>query len=94
MNFKRESNVMNVMEPIVGNMFEDRFVRPGLLECACDKCQLDIVLLTLNHLPPHYTSSQAGEAYIKAIYQETQLQSDVLREITNAVKVIQDKPNH
>lgn len=94
MNFSRELSILNVMEPIVSHTLADHFVKTGLLKCNCDKCQLDIVLLALNHLPPHYTSSQTGEAYIKAIYQEPQLQSDVLREIANAVKVITDKPNH
>ncbi|BBI35376.1 late competence development ComFB family protein [Cohnella abietis] len=90
----RDLSILNVMEPIVSHLFEDNYVKTGALKCACDKCQLDIILLTLNHLTPHYTSSQAGEAYIKAHYLEPQLQSDVLREITNAVKVIEEHPNH
>ncbi|MFD0670682.1 late competence development ComFB family protein [Cohnella sp. GCM10027633] len=94
MIFSRELSIMNVMEPIVSNIFEDHFMKPGLLSCACDKCQIDIVVLALNHLPPRYTSSQAGEAYIKATYQDPQLQSDILRELTNAVKVIELRPNH
>ncbi|MFC5529243.1 late competence development ComFB family protein [Cohnella yongneupensis] len=94
MIFSRELSILNVMEPIVSNIFEDHFVKAGILTCACEKCQIDIVLLALNHLPPRYTSSQAGEAYIKATYQEPQLQSDVLRELAKAVKVIEERPNH
>ncbi|QMV41187.1 late competence development ComFB family protein [Cohnella cholangitidis] len=94
MIFSRDLSILNVMEPIVSNLFEDNYVKTGALKCDCDKCQIDIILLTLNHVPPHYTSSQAGEAYIKALYLDPQLQSDVLREITNAVKVIEERPNH
>jgi competence protein ComFB len=94
MIFSRDLPILNAMEPIVGNLFEDNYVKTGILKCDCEKCQIDIILLSLNHVPPHYTSSQAGEAYIKALYLEPQLQSDVLRELTKAVKVIEERPNH
>ncbi|WP_239618553.1 late competence development ComFB family protein [Cohnella mopanensis] len=94
MIFSRDLSILNAMEPIVSNLFEDNYVKTGALKCDCEKCQIDIILLTLNHVAPHYTSSQTGEAYIKALYQEPQLQSDILREITNAVKVIAERPNH
>ncbi|RED51725.1 late competence development ComFB family protein [Cohnella lupini] len=94
MMFSRDLSILNVMEPIVSNLFEDNYLKTNGLKCDCEKCQIDIVLLTLNHVPPHYTSSQAGEAYIKALYQEPQLQSDILRELTKAVQVIQERPNH
>lgn len=94
MKLLRELSILNVMEPIITNLFEEYYVKTGTLTCDCEKCQLDILLLTLNHVRPHYTSSQAGEAYIKAHYLEPQLQSDVLRELTNSVKVIAERPNH
>lgn len=94
MLFSRDLSIMNVMEPIVSDLFEANYVKTRSLKCDCEKCQLDIVLLTLNHVTPHYTSSQTGEAYIKASYMNSQLQSDVLREITQAVKVIEENPNH
>jgi competence protein ComFB len=94
MLFSRDLSIMNVMEPIVSNLFNDNYVKTRALKCDCEKCQLDIVLLTLNHVTPHYTSSQTGEAYIKASYLNSQLQTDVLREITQAVKIIEEKPNH
>jgi competence protein ComFB len=94
MNFSREASILNAMEPIVSQLFDDNYVKTNILKCSCDKCQMDIILLALNHLKPHYTSTQAGEAYIKALYMEPQLQSDVLREITESVKVIEVRPNH
>ncbi|WP_186438212.1 late competence development ComFB family protein [Cohnella terricola] len=94
MFFSRELSIFNAMEPIVSDLFEDHYVKTGILACDCEKCQMDIILLALNHIPPHYTSSQTGEAYIKALYQEPQLQSDVLRELTKAVQVIKISPRH
>jgi competence protein ComFB len=94
MNISKESSVLNVMEPIISQLFNDNYVKTNIIECACEKCQMDIILLTLNHMKPHYTSTQAGEAYIKALFMNPQLQSDVLREITQSVKVIEEHPNH
>lgn len=94
MKWSKELPVLNAMEPIVADMFENHFLKPELMKCACDKCKLDVLLLALNHLPPRYTSTQAGEAYIKAQYMEPQLQSDVLQELARAVQVIERNPNH
>ncbi|SDX31522.1 late competence development ComFB family protein [Paenibacillus sp. CF384] len=94
MNYSGDLSVLNAMEPIVVSVLEEHYVKTGILKCGCDRCKLDILLLTLNHLPTHYTSSQQGEAYIKAYYLNPQQQSDVLREITEAVKVIELKPHH
>lgn len=90
----RSLPVVNAMEPIVIDLFEERYLKERTLECDCEKCQLDILLLTLNQLPPRYTSSQAGEAYIKALYLNPQLQSDILKVLTQAVDVIKDRPSH
>ncbi|MFC5407037.1 late competence development ComFB family protein [Cohnella soli] len=89
-----KSPVLNAMEPIVSHMFEDHFEKTGVLKCACERCQADILALALNHLPPRYTSTQAGEAYVKALFQEPQLQSDILRELASAVQVIEQNPSH
>lgn len=83
----------NAMEPIVSNLFE-QYLKTHRLSCDCDKCKLDILLLALNHLQPRYSSSQSGEAFVKALFMETQLQSDVLMEITKAAAVIEQNPMH
>ncbi|MFC5702571.1 late competence development ComFB family protein [Cohnella faecalis] len=94
MKLSQELSVLNAMEPIVISTFETHMLGSASLSCSCNKCQLDIVLLALNHLPPRYTSSQAGEAYIKAQYMDPQLQSDVLKELAKAASVIGSNPNH
>ncbi|MBB6673684.1 late competence development ComFB family protein [Cohnella nanjingensis] len=94
MELSRAASVLNVMEPIVINTFKEHILTNRTLKCDCEKCRLDIVVLTLNHLQPHYTSTQAGEAYIKALFMNTQLQSDVIQELTRALQVVEDNPNH
>jgi competence protein ComFB len=94
MKFAQDLSILNVMERIVIHMFEDNYLKTQTLKCDCDKCQLDIVLLTLNHLTPHYTSSQVGEAYIKASYLNHQLRSDILKELIQSVMIIEEHPNH
>lgn len=94
MYYSGDLRVTNALEPIVVDIMEEHFVKTGVLKCECDNCKLDILLLTLNHLGAHYTSSQEGEAYIKAHYMNPQQQSDVLREITNSVQIVELKPHH
>ncbi|WP_276355574.1 late competence development ComFB family protein [Cohnella caldifontis] len=90
----RELPVLNAMEPIVIQLFEDNYLKERALVCDCDRCQLDILLLALNQLPPKYTSTQTGEAYIKALYLNPQLKSDILKVLTQAVQVIENNPSH
>jgi competence protein ComFB len=94
MRLTRELSVLNAMEPIVIQLFEDRYLKERTLVCDCKRCQLDILLLTLNQLPPKYTSTQEGEAYIKALYLNPQFQSDILKVLTQSVQVIENRPNH
>ncbi|WEK53516.1 MAG: late competence development ComFB family protein [Candidatus Cohnella colombiensis] len=87
-------SIVNIMEPIVIHIFEDTYLKHKTLKCSCDKCQLDIILLTLNHLPPHYTSTLLGETYVKTEYMTTQTQSDVLSALARAAQIIEERPNH
>ena len=86
--------VFNVNETLVRQLLEDDFVKTGRLVCACQRCQDDIVALALNGLPTRYAVSAAGEAYYKSDFLSSQLQSDVLRELTLAVATVGDYPHH
>jgi len=84
--------IINAMETIVKNLFVE-FQKNYRLKCACDECQTDILVLTLNRIPPKYVSSQTGELYIKTLYLNSQLQSDVLRELSRAVLIVEKTPH-
>ncbi|MDI4647633.1 late competence development ComFB family protein [Cohnella hashimotonis] len=94
MEFARASSIFNAMEPIVVSFFEEHILPNYPLKCSCEKCTTDIIVLTLNHLKPQYTSTQAGQAYIKALYMNPQLQSDILQELTRSVQIVESKPQH
>jgi len=64
------------------------------LTCTCEQCQNDIMALTLNRLPSRYVSTELGSAYVKAQYLNSQLQSDVIRELTLAVDKVGQQPKH
>lgn len=94
MEFARVLSVFNAMEPIVVTFFEEHLLPNYKLKCSCDKCMTDIIVLTLNQLQPKYTSTQAGQAYIKALYMNPQLQSDILQELTRSIQIVEAHPQH
>ncbi|MBP1961627.1 late competence development ComFB family protein [Paenibacillus aceris] len=85
--------VFNAMETIVVNMF-DEFQKNYELKCACNKCKDDILALVLNKIQPRYTSSEKGALFVKGLYINPQLQSDVMRELMEAAHIVADHQHH
>ncbi|MDU0202359.1 MULTISPECIES: late competence development ComFB family protein [Paenibacillus] len=85
--------VFNAMETIVVNMF-DEFQKNYELKCDCNKCKDDMLALALNKIPPRYTSSEKGALFVKGIYINPQLQSDVMRELMEAANIVADHQHH
>ncbi|NEW04969.1 late competence development ComFB family protein [Paenibacillus sp. SYP-B3998] len=85
--------VVNAVEAIVSDLF-DEFQKNYELKCVCEQCQEDILALVLNQIPPKYTSSQKGQLFVKSLYLNTQLQSDVMKELTSAVFIVEHNQNH
>jgi competence protein ComFB len=90
----RKVKVVNAIEPVVFQIFKDEFLRNTTLVCLCDRCQLDIIALALNRLPARYVVTDQGNVFVKALYAERQLISDVIRELSKAALVVQANPNH
>jgi competence protein ComFB len=86
--------VVNALEPVVFQIFKDEFLKNTILACSCERCQLDIIALALNRLPARYVVTDQGNVYVKALYAERQLTSDVIRELSKAALIVQEKPNH
>jgi competence protein ComFB len=86
-------NFTNSMEPIVKHMFEE-YVKVSPLICNCARCQMDVQVLALNRLPAKYVTSQQGEAFIKTLLLNTQLRSDVMRELAYAARIVAERPHH
>jgi competence protein ComFB len=95
-NGYRESGLMNftnVMEPIVENLFAE-YEKKYPLACNCGQCKLDILVIALNQLPSKYVASQSGELYMKALFLNPQLRSDVMRELARAAQIVSQNPRH
>ena len=86
--------VVNVTELLVQSALKDAYIGKGRLTCDCARCVEDIKAIALNHLPPHYVSTDQGVAYVKAQYIDPQLQSDVLRELAFAAQTVSSSPRH
>ncbi|NQX71795.1 hypothetical protein BC351_21570 [Paenibacillus ferrarius] len=85
--------LFNAMETIVVNMF-DEFSKSYELKCDCNKCKEDMLALVLNKIPPRYTSSEKGQLFIKGMYINPQLQSDVMRELMEAAIIVEHHQHH
>ncbi|NOU72818.1 competence protein ComFB [Paenibacillus sp. LMG 31458] len=85
--------LVNAVEAIVSNLYEE-FQKSYDIKCGCQHCKEDILALVLNRIPPKYTSSEKGQLYIKTLYLNPQLQSDVMRELMRAALVVEHKQNH
>lgn len=86
--------VMNALEPIVFQIFNLDFLNKNKLTCTCDRCQSDIIALALNRLPTRYVATEEGNVYIKALFTDQQLNTDIVRELSNAVTTVKESPNH
>lgn len=62
--------------------------------CKCERCKLDIAALVLNKLPPKYVVTQKGSVYTRLGELQLQSRVDTIREFTNAIKIVKNKPNH
>jgi competence protein ComFB len=62
--------------------------------CKCQKCKFDMMVWTLNRLPPKYVITDRGRLYTKLKEQEIQFKADVVQELTKAIDVIRKHPNH
>ncbi|MBD0378913.1 late competence development ComFB family protein [Paenibacillus sedimenti] len=83
----------NAVETIVSNMYEE-FQKSYELKCECEQCKEDILALVLNRIPPKYTSSDKGQLFIKSLYLNPQLQSDVMSELMRAALIVEHNQNH
>lgn len=83
----------NVTETLVRVMFNDDYMQRRLV-CRCEQCQNDILALTLNRLPSRYVSTDQGQAYVKAQFLNSQLQSDIIKELTISAGLVGKSPRH
>ncbi|MGI6559391.1 MAG: late competence development ComFB family protein [Limnochordia bacterium] len=62
--------------------------------CACEQCRNDIIALTLQNLPPRYSTTREGEVWINLELQLPQLKMDVWKAILKAADRVTKNPRH
>lgn len=84
--------LINYMEIMVRDLLKETI--DNFDYCKCSMCQLDIIALALNELPPQYAVSTEGLTYKKLDQLKAQCSIDVVLAITKAAKVIGENPRH
>lgn len=85
--------VHNVMEELVQAEIDEYIDSLGI--CTCPICRRDLLTLTLNHVQPHYVTSEKGAAITKAERigsREEKIR--LLTEITYYAQMVKQKPHH
>jgi len=85
-------NVTNYMEIWVQEYLEILLEKNDV--CKCDKCKRDIFTLALNKLKPYYVATPIGEIMAKLESTKQQFDTDIIVEVSNAIKKVSGNPNH
>ena len=83
----------NYMEIAVEIILAD-IMKKEKLKCKCEQCLNDIRAITLNNLKPMYVVTDKGIVYTKIKELNTQFRADIIRELTMAIKNVEDNPRH
>ena len=62
--------------------------------CKCEKCLLDICAIVLNALKPSYTTTEKGALLVKAGSSAPTGHVDMIVEISKAVELVKQAPQH
>lgn len=81
------------MEIVVDFAVED-YVNKKKLNCDCQQCTDDIKAIMLNNLKPMYVVTDKGILYNKVKALNTQFKADILGELTKAIKIVEENPQH
>ena len=74
---------------IVNNILKDRKD-----VCTCNKCKMDIAAIALNNLKPKYVVTEKGGLYSKLDTMNSQFDADLIKEVTKAIEIVKNKPQH
>ncbi len=85
--------IQNYMEDVVQDELELLLTERQDI-CKCNKCKLDVMVWTLNRLPPKYVITDRGRLYTKLKEQEIQFKADVVKELTKSIDFISKNPQH
>lgn len=84
--------IRNYMEICVQEMLPT--ILKEINSCACEKCTLDILAISLNSLKPKYVVTKRGELYSKLAMLRHQFDVDIIAAITKAAVIVARDPRH
>lgn len=87
-----DMELKNLVEDVVIKKYEK--MKSSFTGCQCEKCKYDIILYTLNHLPPKYIASSKGELYAKLDFLDQQFETNIITTLMNASELIRKNPRH
>jgi competence protein ComFB len=85
--------IQNYMEDVVAEELEVLLAERDNI-CKCQKCKYDMMVMTLNRLPPQYVITSKGRLYTKLTEQEAQFKADVVKELTKSITKVSRNPQH
>ncbi|NLI77290.1 MAG: late competence development ComFB family protein [Candidatus Riflebacteria bacterium] len=88
-----EIQMINKMESVVKSIVE-RYLQDHPEFCACDRCRLDMIALTLNSLPPRYAVTTLGEVFTDVNLQGIQSTADIMMALMRSIEIVKKKPRH
>ncbi len=86
--------LINKMEEAVKQMAEQMMAGPEKGVCQCQRCQLDILALALNSLPPKYVVTNIGNAVTNVDLSSSQWGANITMAVCKAIETVQGRPRH
>lgn len=83
----------NHTEAVVRQALQD-YLKRSKLRCGCERCQSDIMAMTLNRLPARYYVSLRGEILTQWESQALPDQARVMAEVVRACQQVDATPSH
>jgi competence protein ComFB len=91
-NDSGEVILVNIMEEIVRQKVTEMI--KGFDMCDCMKCRLNACAIALNHLPPHYVTTEKGALFGRLESVEISNQTNITVEVTKALMIVKEHPLH
>lgn len=88
-----EIKIFNKMEPVVERTAEEIFNKEKS-QCVCSRCQMDIIALALNSLPPKYVVTELGDVVTNVDLASSQWRVDVMMAIYRSMEIVREQPRH
>lgn len=91
LSWESDYMVINAMERIMKDLL-DEYKNHLQLNCTCNDCLDDILVLTLNKTKPRYIAKVEKITYVKAEFIDKQELTSLLVKLAECAKIVSDKP--